>query len=149
MQFQPVPESSEPKLDEQIASLTDQILAGIKNEPAHMNNAEVEELQKTVLRIRAAVRSESPDPGMVARVRAHLKLEWEGERQARRMASKRLQLALSGALVILALVALALWGLPAIGSLPGAAVQTPSWMPVFGALAILLIVLLIRIDHHR
>lgn len=150
MQFRTVPKSREQEIDDQVACFTDKILSARNKGQARMISTEVVELQETILRIQAAVKPESSDSVAVERVKARLMSEWEHVHQRRRMTSKHLPLAVSGALIILALTTLlTLWGNPVTQGLPGAGTDGLRWTPILGALAALLVVILIWIDHRH
>lgn len=149
MQFPQVPKSSDQEIDEQIAMVTDQILSGEKIEREEMNDVEVADLQRTVLRIQAAYRREPPDPLMVARIQNRLQVEWKEVWLERRATRKWPQLVLFGALVVMLVAALIVAGMPADNSMPGAADYFPPWAPVIGILGVILIAVLIWFDHRR
>jgi cytochrome c-type biogenesis protein CcmH/NrfG len=150
MQYHQVPKTDDQILDDQLASLTDQVLSGGKIEQIEMDDVEMERLQDTVMRIQNAFGAEEPDPAMAARIRTRLQMEWKDEWQLQRHRTWRWpQLALSGALLVLLLVSLALWGKLSTEAMPAAADYFLPWMPFFGVLCILLIVLLLWIDHRR
>lgn len=149
MQFPQVPKSRDQEIDEQIAMYTDQILSGEKIERREMNDVEVADLQRTVLRIRAAYRREQPDPLMVARIQNRLQVEWKEVWQERRATRRWPQLVLFGALAVVLVVAVFASGMPADNALPGAADYFPPWAPVIVILGVILIAVLIWIDHRR
>lgn len=149
MQFPKVPKREDKALDDAVASMTDQILSGEKNELTEMNNVEVAKLQKTVLRVRAATQVDRPDALTVARIRTRLSGEWKTVWQARRPTWRWPQLAFAGALAVLLITVLVVWGNTTPETLPGAAENLTPWAPLIGILGIILIALLVWFDHRR
>jgi len=71
------------QLDDQLAYFTDRVLSG-ENETEmdeNFDQAELAELQKTVLRIKAAAQAAQPGEATALRIRSRLLLEWKQGRQ--------------------------------------------------------------------
>lgn len=148
MQFPKAPKAKDQALDDRLASLTDQTLAGEHNELTEMNDANTAKLSSTLLRLRAAIQTERPDAATTARIRARLRSEWIAW-QSRKPVLKWPRWAFAGALAVLLLVAITALGLPTADALPGTADQRSSWSPLWGILGIMLVAFLIWIDHRR
>lgn len=117
--------------EDRLAEFADQALANRLSQPADQEaDPELTELEKTVLRLNAAVRAEQPDPAMKQRVKRKVKIAWQDSRQQSAQPSwlEQLRQAFSRPVVQWALVAAVLLLLitinlpPAAAALPGAAV---------------------------
>jgi sterol desaturase/sphingolipid hydroxylase (fatty acid hydroxylase superfamily) len=151
----------EQQLDDQLSEFTDRILSGETemNMDEALNQAELAELaelQKTVVRMKAAAQAAHPSEATNTRIRSNLLLEWKQGRQAETIRPRRLswpwslpRMVLAGGLVVLSVFGIiALFFTPIVAPLIGAAEGSPVWALLFIAVGIIIIALLLWLDHH-
>jgi hypothetical protein len=147
--------SHEQQLDDQLSEFTDQVLSG-ENEAKMqetLNPNELAELQKTVLRMKAAAQTARTNDAAVARIRTRLLTEWKKDKQI----SKRFvwnwtlpRMALAGGFVILVIVGVITLFKPATTPLMGAAAEgSQTGAPLFILAGIIVIVLLLWNNRHH
>ena len=149
--------SPDQQLDNQLSEFTDQVLSSNENEAKVqevINQDELAQLQKTVLRMKAAVQAARMSGATNACIRARLLEEWKKTRQAERTIQKRLvwnwslsRIALTGGFVILIIFSLTAIFIPSATSLIGTAHGSQAWSPLFIFAGIVIIVLLLW--HNR
>ena len=147
------------QLDDQLAYFTDRVLSG-ENETEmdeNFDQAELAELQKTVLRIKAAAQAAQPGEATALRIRSRLLLEWNKGRQVLAQSPQRFiwpswslpRMVLAGGLVVLGVfVVVVLFFTPLAAPLVGAAEGSPVWALLFIVVGIVIISLLLWLDHH-
>jgi anti-sigma factor RsiW len=105
--------SQEQQLDDLLSNFTDQVLSdeNAADMQEMMAQHEMAELQKTVLRLKAAAQKARTSDNADVRIRNRLLMEWKKTRQAERPAPKRFtwnwtfpRLALAGGLAVLILI---------------------------------------------
>ena len=152
------PEPHAQQLDDQLAEFTDRLLSG-ENEldmEEALNQTELAELQKTVLRMKTAVRAAHPGEAAARRIRSRLLLEWKQGRQTQTRKPQHFdwhwplpRRALVGGLVVLSVFGIAtLFFIPISAPLMGAAEGSPVWALLFIVVGIVIISLLLWLDHH-
>jgi hypothetical protein len=150
--------SQEQQLDYQLSEFTDQVLSG-ENE-ANMQDAinqdELADLQKTVLRMKTAAQTARTDNASNARIRSRLLTEWRNSKQTERQSSKRFvwdwtlpRLALAGGFVVLIIFGAVTLLTPATTPLMGTADGSQVWSPLFILAGIIVIVLLLWRNRHN
>ena len=144
---------NEAKLDEQIAQFADQVLESDKEIEMNHSDQEAEfaKLQKTIIALKAAVKSAQPDENTRMRIHKNLLVAVKKEKineNNRPISRKFPNLAVAGGLAFLVLIGLLLTPFPEITtSLSGSAEETSGWLPlaiITGAVLIALIVWLKR-----
>jgi hypothetical protein len=144
---------NEAKLDEQIAQFADQVIES--NEAIEMNHtdqeAEFAKLQKTIIALKAAVKSAQPDENARMRIRKNVLITARKEKineNNKPISRKFPNLAVAGGLAFIVLLGLLLTPFPEMKtSLSGSAQETSGWLPfviITGAVLIALIVWLKR-----
>jgi hypothetical protein len=152
------PKSHAEALDDQLADFADQVLAG-ENETsmdALPNQAELAELQKTILKMKTAVRAAHPSPETSARMRTRLLQAWEQEKQPVRPPSKRFtwpwplpRFALVGGLAVLSILGLlVLLSAPAGTPLMGTADGSPILALLSIIVGLVIISVFLWLDHR-
>jgi hypothetical protein len=152
-----LPGAEAKRLDDQLAEFTDQILAGGDETQMDevLDQAELMELQKTVLRLKTAAQAARPSRAVTARVRAQLLLEWKKGRQPEHPLSKFFtwswpRLALAGGLAVLSVIAIftLFFSTPLGAPLMGTAEGPSVWAIVIILAGIVVIGLLFWLDRH-
>ena len=151
--------SREQQLEDRLSEFTDLVLSQ-ENEAdmqQAINQDELAELQKTILRMKAATQKARASGNADIRIRNRLQMEWKKSRQAERPAPKRFtwnwtfpRLALTGGLVALILFGVVKY-LPTTNSLAGAAEKaggSSNWSPLFIFAGIVIIVILLWHNRH-
>jgi len=149
----------EQQLDDQLSEFTDQVLSSDENEAKMqemMNQDELAELQKTVLRMKAAVQTARTSNTSSVRIRTRLLTEWKKNKQAEQQASKRFtwnwslpRIAMAGGFAVLiifgAVTLLKSSTTPLIGTADG----SQAWSPYIILAGIVIIVLLLWHNRHN
>ena len=143
------------QLDDQLSEFTDQVLSSDENEAKMqemMNQDELAELQKTVLRMKAAVQTARTSNVSNARTRTRLLTEWKKNKQA----SKRFtwnwslpRIAMAGGFAVLIIFGGITLFIPSTTPLIGSANGPQTWSPLFVLVGIVVIVLLLWHDRHN
>jgi hypothetical protein len=150
--------ADERKLDDQLAEFTDRVLSDRDETEMESedltNQVELAELKKTILRMRAAVRTAQPSEMARERVRARLLLEWKKTSQPN---SKHFnwpwplpRLSLVAGLVVLTLAGIVTFlvyptSIPLTGTAEGALV----WAPILIVAGIVIISIFLWLDRHK
>jgi hypothetical protein len=146
------------KLDDELAEFTDRVLSDRDETEmeleASTNQVELAELKKTILRMKAAVRTADPSGTAKARVRARLLSEWKKTGQP---SSKRLnwpwslpRLSLVGGLAVLTLAGIVtFFSSPISTPLVGTAEGAPVWALIFIVVGIVIISIFLWLDRHN
>jgi len=153
--------SQDQQLEDRLSEFTDLVLS--KENEADMQQAinqdELAELQKTILRMKAAAQQARASGNADIRIRNRLQMEWKKSRQAELPAPKRFtwnwtfpRLALTGGLVALILFGVVKY-LPntTTTSLAGAAEAaegSSNWSPLFIFAGIVIIVIVLWHNRH-
>jgi hypothetical protein len=146
------------KLDDLLSKFTNQVLSDEKDK-ANMqettNSDELAELQKTVLRMKAAVQTARLSHASEARIRAHLLTEWKKTRRVEQQTPKRLvwnwtlpRIALVGGFAILIIFSAITLSTPTPSPLMGTANGPQSGSPLLILAGIVVIVLLLWHNRH-
>lgn len=149
--------SQEQHLDELLSQFTDQVLSE-KNETdtqETMAQDELAELQKTVLRMKAAAQKARASDNADVRIRNRLMMEWKKSRQAERPTPKRFswnwtfpRLALAGGFAVLILVSAVALLAPSTTPLTATADGSQTWSPLFIIAGIIIIVYIFWHNRH-
>jgi hypothetical protein len=152
-----LPKSQEQSLDDQLSEFTDQVLSSDENEAKvqeMVNQGELAELQKTVLRIKAAVQAARTSKAPSLRIRTRLMKELEQVKQSERQAPKHFAwnwswqlMALSGGLVVLFTFGLIMLLIPSTTTLIGTADGLQAWSPLIIIVGMVVIIFLLW--HNR
>ncbi len=151
-------EAHEKNLDELLSEFTDQVLSD-KNETdmqKTMAQHELAELQKTVIRMKAAAQKARASDNADVRIRNRLMMEWKKTRQAERPAPKQRftwswtfpRLALAGGLVVLILISTVTLVTPSTVPLTATSDGSQTWSPLFILAGIIVIVLIFWHNRH-
>jgi hypothetical protein len=145
--------SQEQSLDEKLSEFTDQVLSSDKNEATvqdMVEQGELAELQKTVLRMKAATQTTRTNNAASIRIRTRLMKELEQVKQLERQAPKHFfgnwswqRMALSGGLIVLFIFGFFTLLTPSTATLVGAADGLQTWSPLFILVGMVVIVLLL------
>jgi hypothetical protein len=156
-------ESQEQALDNLLCEFTDQVLSE-ENDAKTLETlqpAELVQLQKNILRVKAATSLARPSAATTARVRARLLKDWKKTWQTDSLftrlfgglgglfAKPSMRLALAGSLAMLFIFGIATTLIPGTGTLTGAAIVLQAWAPVFILTGILVILILIWLDRRN
>jgi len=153
-------ESHEQALDNLLCEFTDQVLSEENSSKTleALQSAELVQLQKNILRLKAATSMARPNAATSARVRARLLKDWKKTGQTeglfdrlfgRPLAWPSQRLALAGALAMLIILGFATTLIPGASTLPGAAAGLQAWAPVFILTGILAILILFWLDRRK
>jgi hypothetical protein len=149
------PKPEDRQLDDRLSEFTDRVLSD-KNEANSqetMAQGELAELQKTVLRMKAAAQKvrESGDAG--ARIRTNLMMEWKKTRQ--HPAPKRFirnwtfpRLALAGGFAVLIIFSVVTLIAPSTTPLTATSNGSQIWSPIFILAGIVIIALILWHNRH-
>jgi anti-sigma-K factor RskA len=151
--------SQDQQLDNLLSEFTDQVLSSDEIEAKVLevtNQDELDELKKTVLRMKAAVQMARTSDTTNARIRTRLLHEWKETRQAERQAPKRFvwnwslsRLALAGGLAVLIILGVTTLLIPSTTPLIGTANGSQVWSPLFILVGIIIIAVLLWHDRHN
>jgi hypothetical protein len=145
------------QLDDQLSKFTDQVLSDENETNAQetMNQDELAELKKNVLRMKAAVQTARISNASDARIREHLLTEWKKTRKAEQQTPKRFvwhwtlpRIALVGGLAILIIFSATTLFTPTPPPLMGTANESQGGSPLLILAGIVVIVLLLWHNRH-
>jgi hypothetical protein len=145
------------QLDDLLSEFTDQVLSDKNEADAQEMSAEdgLAELQKTVLRLKAAAQKARTSDDADVRIRNRLLVEWKKTRLAERPAPKRFtwnwtfpRLALAGGFVVLILVGVVTLLTPSDTSLTATSDGSQTGSPLFILAGIVIIVFLLWYNRH-
>jgi len=152
-----VSKSKDQQLDDLLSEFTDQVLSN-KNEIDMQETTaqdELAELQKTVLRLKAAAQKARASDDAEVRIRNRLLVEWKKTSQAQRPAPKRFtwnwtfpRLALAGGFVVLILAGVVTLLTPSDTSLTATSDGSQTGSPLFILAGIVIIVFLLWYNRH-
>lgn len=145
------------QLDDRLSEFTDRVLSD-KNE-ANMQETmaqdELAELQKTVLRMKAAAKKARESDNAEVRIRSRLLLEWNKARQAERASPKRFKwnwtfprLALVGGFAVLILISVVTLLNPLTAPLTATTDGSQPWSPFFILAGVVIIAYLLWRNRH-
>jgi sterol desaturase/sphingolipid hydroxylase (fatty acid hydroxylase superfamily) len=146
------------KLDDQLAEFTDRVLSDMDETEMELddltNQVELAELKKTILRMKAAVRTAYPSDMAKARARTRLLMEWKNTSQSKpklfNFPWSLPRISLVGGLVVLILVGFATFFLPPTSNpLTATAEGSPVWAPIFIVVGIVIISIFLWLDRHN
>ena len=153
--------SKDQQLDNQLSEFTDRVLSSDENAAKvkeGINQDELMELQKTVLRLKTAVQTARISDMTNARIRSRLLEEWKNNRQAEPHAPKRFilkwtlpRIAMAGGLAILIIFVIFSITLftPSAATLTGTADELQVWSPLLILAGIVIIVFLLWHNRHN
>jgi len=148
------------ELDEQLSKFADQVLSSNENEAIvqeeDIEQGELAELQRTVLRLKAAVKTARTNDVTNARIRNRLLTEWKKTRQAKLQTPKRFfwnwslpRVALAGGFIVLIISGVMALLTPSAVPLVGTASGSQAWSPLFILAGIVVIVLLLWNNRQK
>jgi hypothetical protein len=148
--------SQEQELDDLLSKFTDQVLSD-ENEASMqetMAQDELDKLQRTVLRMKAAAQKARASDNADVRIRNRLLLEWKNSRQTERPTPKRFtwnwtfpRLALAGGFAVLILISVVTLLPPLTAPLTATSDGSPI-SPLFIIAGIVIIAYLLWHNHH-
>jgi hypothetical protein len=151
--------SQDQQLDNLLSEFTDQVLSSDEIEAKMLevtNQDELDELRKTVLRMKAAVQMARTSDTTNARIRTRLLQEWKETRRAERQSPKRFvwnwslsRLALAGGFAVFIVFGVITLIVPSTTPLIGTADGSHVWSPLFILVGIIIIALLLWRDRHN
>jgi hypothetical protein len=145
------------QLDDQLSKYTDQVLSDENEANAQeaMNQDELVELKKNVLRMKTAVQTARLSNASEARIRAHLLTEWKKTRKVEQQTPKRFvwnwtlpRIALVGGFAILIIFSAITLSTPTPSPLMGTANGSQGGSPLLILAGIVVIVLLLWHNRH-
>ena len=148
------------ELDEQLSKFADQVLSSNENEAVvqeeDIEQGELAELQRTVLRLKVAVKTARTNDVTNARIRTRLLAEWKKTRQAELQTPKRFiwnwslpRVALAGGFIVLIISSVIALLTPSAVPLVGTANGSQTWSPLFILAGIVIIVLLLWNNRQK
>jgi hypothetical protein len=151
--------SQDQQLDDQLSEFTDRVLSSDENDSIlreGIKQDELMELQKTALRLKAAVQIARMGGATNARIRTRLSEEWEIAKQAEHQTPKRFnwnwslpRTALAGGFAILIIFGVITLLNPLASPLIGTADGSQVWTPLFILVGVVIIVLLLWRDRYK
>jgi hypothetical protein len=151
------PKSQEQQLDDLLSKFTDQVLSDENETSMHEITAqdELAELQKTILRLKAAAKKARASDNADVRIRNRLLMEWGKNRRAESAAPKRFtwnwtfpRFALAGGFAVLILISVVTLLSPATAPLTATSDGTRPWSPFFILTGIIIIAYLLWRNRH-
>jgi hypothetical protein len=151
-----LPPSQDQQLDNQLSEFTDRLLAGKKElrTPETVNESELEDLKKSVRRMKAATQQALPDAAVTARVRSRVLGQWK---QTTRQPGKSIfkgffqplpRFAMASGLVVMLILITGLF-FPTTVPLIATAEGFQSWAPVLILTGVVAIIVLLWMDRRH
>jgi len=147
----------EQQLDDLLSEFADRVMSGENetNMQETIAQGELAELQKTVLRMKAAAQKARTTDNADVRIRNRLLMEWKKAREAERPAPKRFiwnwtfpRLALAGGLAVLIIFSAVTLLTPSAAPLTATSSGSQPWSPLFIIAGLVIIALLLWHNRH-